>query len=109
MAKAFSHIMKQITIEIDKDIAELQKEIGDEAASGAESRLSEEINEPADDQADKKKKKNLKRIEHRTHKAEMEKQKGYAEDASKEDYNMWVPPTDQSGDGRTKLNEKFGY
>lgn len=24
-------------------------------------------------------------------------------------YAMWLPPTDQSGDGRTHLNEKFGY
>lgn len=25
------------------------------------------------------------------------------------DYDMWMPPKDQSGDGKTKLNEKFGY
>ncbi|XP_019768741.1 kanadaptin isoform X2 [Dendroctonus ponderosae] len=115
MAKGSGHTLKNISMQIDKDLEEL-KENSSENAPAAESRLSEEINEPdtreeepADDQADKKKKKNLKRIEHRTHRAEMEKQKGYVEDASKEDYNMWVPPTDQSGDGRTKLNEKFGY
>ena len=31
---------------------------------------------------------------------------------SKEDndnYATWLPPQDQTGDGRTKLNEKFGY
>ncbi|XP_031565688.1 kanadaptin-like [Actinia tenebrosa] len=26
-----------------------------------------------------------------------------------ENYSDWIPPTDQSGDGRTKLNEKYGY
>ncbi|XP_044756683.1 kanadaptin [Coccinella septempunctata] len=56
-----------------------------------------------------KKKKNQRRIQQRQEKAEIEKRKGYAEDAKKEDYNMWIPPKDQSGDGRTKLNEKFGY
>lgn len=25
------------------------------------------------------------------------------------DYSMWLPPMDQSGDGKTKLNEKYGY
>ncbi|XP_019627534.1 PREDICTED: kanadaptin-like [Branchiostoma belcheri] len=33
--------------------------------------------------------------------------KQYADDDP--DYSMWVPPDDQSGDGKTSLNEKFGY
>jgi pSer/pThr/pTyr-binding forkhead associated (FHA) protein/predicted transcriptional regulator len=31
-------------------------------------------------------------------------------DSLKDDkYAVWLPPVDQSGDGKTKLNEKFGY
>ncbi|XP_019850377.1 PREDICTED: kanadaptin-like [Amphimedon queenslandica] len=26
-----------------------------------------------------------------------------------DNYASWLPPEDQTGDGRTKLNEKFGY
>ncbi|KRT80012.1 hypothetical protein AMK59_6439 [Oryctes borbonicus] len=59
--------------------------------------------------SEKKKKKNQRRIQHRQEKAEIEKQKGYEEDAAKEDYNMWVPPAGQTGDGRTSLNDKYGY
>ncbi|VEN60461.1 unnamed protein product [Callosobruchus maculatus] len=58
---------------------------------------------------EKKRRRNQRRIQQRQMKADKEKLKGYSEDAGKEDYNMWVPPTDQSGDGRTHLNEKFGY
>ena len=30
-------------------------------------------------------------------------------DASDEKYATWVPPSNQTGDGRTSLNEKLGY
>lgn len=34
--------------------------------------------------------------------------KGQFDDESG-DYSTWVPPVGQSGDGRTKLNDKLGY
>ncbi|XP_014234914.1 kanadaptin [Trichogramma pretiosum] len=36
-------------------------------------------------------------------------QQNYNEDAYKDNYDTWVPPENQSGDGKTNLNEKFGY
>lgn len=57
----------------------------------------------------KKKKKNQRRIHQKQEKVEQERQKGYVEDASRENYCMWVPPNDQSGDGKTNLNDKYGY
>ncbi|XP_032667757.1 kanadaptin isoform X4 [Odontomachus brunneus] len=42
-----------------------------------------------------------------------EKSKGikkhYDQDVHSDDYSTWLPPQDQTGDGRTSLNDKYGY
>ncbi|XP_072758527.1 kanadaptin [Anoplolepis gracilipes] len=35
--------------------------------------------------------------------------KQYDQDVHSEDYSTWIPPQGQSGDGRTSLNDKYGY
>lgn len=35
--------------------------------------------------------------------------KQYDQDVHSEDYSTWIPPQGQSGDGRTNLNDKYGY
>jgi pSer/pThr/pTyr-binding forkhead associated (FHA) protein len=39
----------------------------------------------------------------------IEMKKSYDDFNNDKDYAMWLPPDDQMGDGKTKLNEKFGY
>lgn len=35
--------------------------------------------------------------------------KQYDQDVHSDDYSTWIPPQNQSGDGRTNLNDKYGY
>ncbi|GJQ69064.1 hypothetical protein Trydic_g6228 [Trypoxylus dichotomus] len=100
VAEKLIRLAKEITLSVNRiDQNDEAKEPEDSTLDEASSELDFE----------KKKKKNQRRMQHRQEKAEIEKQKGYEEDAAKEDYNMWVPPAGQTGDGRTSLNEKYGY
>lgn len=54
----------------------------------------------ADDKKRKKERKNEKSKNIKKH---------YDQDVHSEDYSMWLPPQGQSGDGRTSLNDKYGY
>ena len=48
-------------------------------------------------------------MQQRNEKASKEISKGYDNETYDEDYSMWLPPQNQSGDGKTNLNEKYGY
>ncbi|XP_012228597.2 kanadaptin [Linepithema humile] len=54
----------------------------------------------ADDKKRKKERKNEKSKNIKKH---------YDQDVHTEDYSTWLPPQGQSGDGRTSLNDKYGY
>lgn len=45
-----------------------------------------------------------------TKKRRQEQEKiNYDQDIYTDNYSMWVPPQNQAGDGKTSLNEKYGY
>ncbi|XP_078591239.1 kanadaptin-like [Branchiostoma floridae x Branchiostoma japonicum] len=73
---------------------------GDVKEEQGEDQAAEEKFEDPKPQVPKKKKKSQS-------KADPPISKQYADDDP--DYSMWVPPDNQSGDGKTSLNEKFGY
>ncbi|GAB6031709.1 hypothetical protein CHUAL_009458 [Chamberlinius hualienensis] len=54
-------------------------------------------------------KKSEKRKESQEKKVNKKAKLNYEYDSENPDYHMWMPPDDQSGDGKTKLNERFGY
>ncbi|XP_033225490.1 kanadaptin [Belonocnema kinseyi] len=83
----------------DKNAAEEDREEEEE----------KEEEEEEEEEALKRKMRNSKRTKQRALKAEKEKIKSYEDEKFKDDYCTWVPPEGQSGDGKTSLNEKFGY
>lgn len=75
------------TVEVGRPRSEATLQVVDTAFK----RLSEETN-----------KKNQK-------KSRKEKEQKLEYDATDPDYAVWLPPEGQTGDGRTSLNDKFGY
>ncbi|XP_034945991.1 kanadaptin [Chelonus insularis] len=57
-----------------------------------------------EDEINKTKKKSMRKM-----KQKLEKEMQKNQDVYQENYSTWLPPENQSGDGRTSLNEKFGY
>jgi len=94
---------KSFTQEIEHEVeSQNSMEICEESCTTGDisqnikSKLSTNIN-------DKKQKKNKK-----SEKSKYPKRQ-YDQDTHSDDYSMWVPPQNQSGDGRTNLNDKYGY
>lgn len=67
-----------------------------------------DLNEEKDVVINKDKKRHRQK-ETRKVKGKIPQKMDYDYDESNPDYSVWVPPEGQTGDGRTKLNEKYGY
>ena len=88
-----------------KPLEEFKKELMDSVES--------KVEEKPQDQASAKPKKSKRPNPTGPRRQQLETQlpeKSYGDLSKKDDkYETWVPPEGQTGDGRTKLNEKFGY
>ncbi|KOC68793.1 Kanadaptin [Habropoda laboriosa] len=85
-------------ISSDKKVLESERSISNVAATKNES-------------SDKNEKQRKYKVETKTKKYHrQEQQKVYCDqDVYADNYSTWVPPRDQAGDGKTSLNEKYGY
>lgn len=99
--------IRNISQEINKEFKEYQKEM--EAKHSEKEKQKDMPDDEADNDDDKKKEKNERRNQRRQEKAEVERRRAYEDDAGRDDYSMWMPPKNQRGDGRTDLNDKYGY
>uniref|UniRef100_T1IWV6 FHA domain-containing protein n=1 Tax=Strigamia maritima TaxID=126957 RepID=T1IWV6_STRMM len=52
---------------------------------------------------------NSKPNRHKSRRKKFKSELNYVYDASNPDYALWMPPDNQTGDGRTRLNDKYGY
>lgn len=67
--------------------------------------------EPPDDEVNVKKKRGDRGSKRKTKTEEAFeiKEEQYYQVGMDSKYDVWVPPSNQSGDGKTSLNEKLGY
>jgi len=78
--------------------------IGEESSTTKDISQNKEISKLDTNIAYDKKQKKNKKFE----KSKYSKRQ-YDQDTHSDDYSMWLPPQNQSGDGRTNLNDKYGY
>lgn len=90
--------------EIDKETDSIMKE---ERLQNNDDNINDDDDDQSAKEAEKRRKKNRRRLLQRNEKA-LERTKAEY-DASDPNYSVWVPPENQTGDGKTKLNEKLGY
>lgn len=80
--------------------AETDDKLHSSTSVNQDAKISKQDVDVADDKKRKKERKSEKLKSIKKH---------YDQDVHSEDYSTWLPPQDQSGDGRTSLNDKYGY
>jgi len=100
---------KALDVGVENKPAEVRPEQTSDAIVALSQPPTPDVNAMAEDYEKEKKKRGDRGSKRRKRPDEEEEPEEYYKVGMDKKYDVWVPPSNQTGDGRTSLNDKLGY